>query len=197
MNTLSAFSIPIGIAEVPMEICDKLKPYKGMDQIIQKDPNYSILNQEPSIKTQLTDIFSDWVNSLLGFNHKWVMTTSWITDNSDGKEMDLHNHKNCMYSSVLYFDKCSEDHSPLAFINPITSQLSQGWYLENSANNVFTANNMVAPYKEGLMLFFPSYLLHGHRSFNSSVVRRSLACNFFAIGEYGAGDSTMNTKWLT
>ena len=197
MKTVSAFSIPIGITEVPMEICDKLKPYKGMDQVIQEECNFSILDQEPLIKTQLTDIFSSWINSILGFNHKWAMTTSWITENSDGKAMDLHNHKNCMYSSVLYFDKCSEDHSPLGFVNPISSQLSQGWSLQTSADNVFTVNSIDAPYKEGLMIFFPSYIMHGHKAFNSLVVRRSLACNFFAIGEYGYHDSSMNTKWLT
>ena len=54
------------------------------------------------------------------------------------------------------------------------------------------------PSCEGLMLFFPSYLQHFHQPFKeSSVSRKSLACNFFPVGEFGTGnDSSLNTNWF-
>ena len=204
INTVSAFCIPIGAVQIPDKICDQLKDYKGMMQDQDKqfkeakeDINWTILDKNLEIKQAITDIFASWVNSILGVPHEWMITTSWITENKDGKEMAIHNHRNCLYSSVLYFDICSEDHAQLHFTNPINEQLNNGWFVQTKNDNPFTCVSYVAPIKKGLMLFFPSYLKHFHPPFKSSIPRRSLACNFFPVGKFGTGhDSTLDTNWF-
>ena len=46
------------------------------------------------------------------------------------------------------------------------------------------------------MLFFPSFVEHGHSFYNSKNVRKSLACNFFPKGSFGFGDSSFDTAWI-
>tara|TARA_R100000152_G_C6704001_1_gene132904 strand:+ start:148 stop:843 length:696 start_codon:yes stop_codon:yes gene_type:complete len=201
IKTEAAFCIPIGSAEIPQEICDDLKQYEGMTQdlgkIDQNKINFKLLDKNLPLKQALTDIFATWVNSLLGYPHKWMMTTSWITENSTGTEMTLHNHRNCLYSAVLYFDKCAEDHASLHFVSPIQDQLSKEWCVDSKEDNPFTSTCYKAPYKERQMLFFPSYVKHFHPFFKSSVTRKSFACNFFPVGNFSSlADSSFNTEWF-
>ena len=205
MDTVSPFSIPIGAAKIPQDICDELKKYKGMiqNQTEQNklDPSnieFTILDKNLEIKKALTNIFAAWINNILGYHYDWLITTSWITENQEGKAMTMHNHRNCLFSGVLYFDTCVKEHPPLCFRNPILEQLNSGWFIESKEDNPFTKLIYEAPYREGLMLFFPSYLQHFHQPFKeSSVSRKSLACNFFPVGEFGTGnDSSLNTNWF-
>lgn len=201
IKTEAAFCIPIGLAEIPQEICDDLKQYEGMTQdlgkIDQNKINFNLLDKNLPLKQALTDIFATWINSLLGYPHKWMMTTSWITENTTGTEMKLHNHRNCLYSAVLYFDKCATDHASLYFVSPIQDQLSKEFFVESKEDNPFTAEVYKAPYKERQMLFFPSYVKHLHPSFNSSITRKSFACNFFPVGNFSSNcDSSFNTEWF-
>ena len=122
MITETMFAIPIGITQISQSTCDKIKPLKGHHQhYVPKDLKhpYNILKDYPEIKREITNSFVTWVNGLLKIETDWVMTTSWITENSTGREIRRHNHKNCAYSGVLYFDKVDDSHGPLFFENPL------------------------------------------------------------------------------
>ena len=196
-ETIPLFAIPLGVTQVSSEICDQIKPLQGQEQI-QSNPDCRMLDSVPALKQEITDIFAEWANDLHGTpDQKWVMTTSWVTKNTSGVLMNSHRHFNCMYSGVIYFDKVDEQHPPLIFQNPL--QATGSILLRNygQLDNVYTSIWAAAPMVEGLMIMFPSYLMHSHQSFMpSNVARKSLACNFFPVGSYGSKDSSINTTWL-
>ncbi len=204
IKTEALFAVPLGVTTISPEICDVLKTLQGGEQrgrrsnaVLQSA--FNVLDGYPKIKSDLTDIFSFWINSLLGTTkQKWAMTTNWITLNPNGDDMTVHRHFNCMYSGVLYFDKVDENHPPLELINPFF-EVFGGFLIPSPEDkiNVFNATSTTAPIKEGQMIFFPSYLVHGHPAFKrTGIVRKSFACNFFPTGKFGRYDSTIDTQWI-
>ena len=199
IQTEALFAIPLGITTISPDICDVLKTLQGSTQKEGRTNVFNVLDGHPVIKSDITNIFSLWANSLLGTpEQEWSMTTSWITLNPDGDEMLTHRHYNCMYSGVLYFDTIDTRHPALEFISPLTEASSFLITTPDSKLNTYNLKTRQVPINEGQMLFFPSYLLHGHPAFEpTDLVRKSFACNFFPIGKYGHYDSTIDTTWIT
>ena len=198
MKTTHAFSVPIGQVTIDQKICDQLKPLKGMDQYNTPvdQQNFTILNEHLDIKKAITDVFTEWVNTTYGYDHEWQMTTSWITSNQNGSPMQKHNHRNCMFSSVLYFDGWSDEFAALIFDNPFLNFFNQNFLLNPTNPNTFSSPAFGVDTYEGLMLFFPSYVVHGHSFYNAQTARKSLACNFFPKGKFGFADSSFDTAWI-
>ena len=80
----------------------------------------------------------------------------------------------------------------MQFKNPLFSHSDfnltpREWNIMNSCSwNISPEKN--------LLIFFPSYL--EHRIINNRGKRKSLAFNIVPIGEYGTGDSSIDTSWL-
>lgn len=200
--TDAMFAIPIGKVTVPQELCDKLKPLEGINQDTSAELyDWDILKNYPDIKKEILNIFIPWVTVIEGSKVDWVMTTSWITENKTGEEMTRHRHLNSVYSGVLYFDKVDEAHPRLSFENPM--EIFSRNTIEPVAfgtmynRNPFNADEYHADIKEGLMLLFPSYLIHKHGSYKSKIPRRSLAFNLFPIGKLSDADSMFDTNLLS
>ena len=192
------FAVPLGTTVVSQELCDKIKPLNGIVQGADtKDYDFNVLKDSPEIKKELTDVFTIWVNDILNVQSCWTMTTSWITQNFTGKEMNRHNHLNSSWSAVLYFDKVDEQHAPLCFENPLLPFTTIGPFDYSTQKNLFNCEDYTVPPEERRIIFFPSYLVHKHREYiPTGIPRKSLACNFFPIGKYGIHDSTLDTNWL-
>ena len=197
-DVIPAFSIPIGVARIDRKFCDPLKKFKGLAQkdVIRGPKDYCVLDEVPEVKKELLRVFSNYVNNeiLDTPEQEYAITTSWITENHTGDAMDRHCHKNAYYSSVLYFDRVIKEHPPLKIENPIRTQ---DILVVPRKATIFTIEDFHAPMREGLILFFPSYLYHFHQSFKqTNVPRKSLACNYLPIGKYGGFDSSINSRKL-
>jgi hypothetical protein len=191
------FAVPLGTTTISQEICDKLKPLKGIVQSDPKDYDFDVLKDNPEVKKELTDIFTIWVSDILNVKSRWIMTTNWITQNFTGKEMRRHKHFNSAWSAVLYFDKIDQQHAPLCFENPLTSFTTIEPFDYHAEKNLFNSDEYPVPLEERRIIFFPSYLMHKHQAYTPTVLpRKSFACNFFPIGKYGCLDSSLDTNWL-
>ena len=196
VNTDIMFGIPLGTCTVPQYMCDQLQLLPSMSQYgvntsYQDNPDmYNVLKEHDELRNSLTLLFSTWINNIQGNDTQWVMTTNWITENTTGSRMGMHNHTNAMYSAVLYFGKYDENHPPLVLYNPWTNHIA------SPAVNPFNNASYIAPIGEGIMIMFPSFLYHEHDSFVPTSNRQSFACNFFPTGVIGQGDSTLDTNWL-
>ena len=195
-----AFSIPIGITRIDLKFCDPLKKLKGLYQGAEENGkgelDYRVLDQLPEIKKEILRVFTFYINDqILGISgQKYVMTTSWITENKTGAAMHRHCHKNAYYSTVLYFSQVVPEHAPLMIENPINKGTI---YIQPNSATIFNIEDYVSPIREGLMLIFPSYLNHYHAPFRPTAIpRKSLACNFMPIGKYGEFDSTIDSEKL-
>tara|TARA_B100001027_G_C16264971_1_gene331494 strand:+ start:3032 stop:3646 length:615 start_codon:yes stop_codon:yes gene_type:complete len=199
-EVIPAFSIPIGVARIDRKFCDVLKNFQGLyqenAQDIATEADYSVLDKAPEVKKELIKVFSNYINGeiLNTPEQEYTMTTSWITHNKVGNSMDRHCHKNAYYSSVLYFDTVVKEHAPLLIENPVRTQ---DIFVMPKSANIFTIEDYISPIRQGLILFFPSYLYHYHHPFKeTNIPRRSLACNYLPIGKYGGFDSSINSRKL-
>ena len=192
------FAIPIGLVELDEKVYKPLRKFKGNENGLTKeeDLDFNILDKVPEIKKEFTKIFQSYINEnvLKTPKQEYAITSSWITENSSGAPMVRHNHKNSYYSSVLYFDKVVEEHAALTFENPIDVS---GFHVQGQEPSIFTAVEFYVPPKEGIIIFFPSYLYHYHRQFTKTKTpRKSLACNYIPINDYGVWDSSLDTRKL-
>ena len=202
IETDLVFGIPLGTTQIPTEICRHLQHCPSFNQddgiAYEERPElYNVLQYNTKLKNAITELFTLWIKNLTGdTTQKWVMTTNWVTENSNGRAMTFHAHTNCLYSAVLYFDEVDENHPPLELLNPFNASLSTGLTTDFKEATLINAHRYRCPIHQGLMIMFPSFIVHGHPSFESNKSRKSFACNFFPVGRYGWGDSTLDTNWL-
>ena len=199
LQVIPAFAVPVAVAQLEKKICDPLKDLISINadrgHIPEKDQTllYDQLDNVSEVKEEILKMFSGFINQLLTTpEQKWQITTSWITENTNGVGMIRHQHLNSYYSAVLYFSEVDKGHAPLNIESPINSF---GFFVKDTIPNLYTGGDFIAPMAEGTILFFPSYLFHYHPPYKATKVpRKSLACNFIPIGKYGEYDSTLDTR---
>lgn len=197
-NVYPVFSSPITVFMVEEDYSElqnlKVKYRYNKSREVGSSKSYStsdkyVLESFPEIKKIFTKYFSDFKNSILGLETtEFRMTTSWGTKTDKNGFCQFHNHKNSVYSAVFYYDDINSGN--LEFLSPTinleTVQLNQS----SSTNFLFSKTFYVEPQK-GLLVIFPSYLMHRVCENKSSNTRYSLAMNFFPTGMIGDGDSSI------
>ena len=112
------------------------------------------------------------------------ITTSGFVKTAPGESCHFHNHTNCMFSGVYYFDtapNCGDivfrDSIPQRFDLPVE---------EGSENfNIFNARSWQYSPKNGLIVMFPAELWHRIEKNRSNTTRYSLAFNVMPVGQIG------------
>ena len=125
----------------------------------------------------------------------FVMTTSWFVCIKQGGQVHTHNHTNCWFSGLLYFDLDYTDAVALQLQNPhslnslFAVEMNEEW-MTSSAHVIYPSHN--------LLVFFPSHLNHKSNIQTNIKPRYSLAFNFFPKGKVGdiGSDSYLDTAWL-
>ena len=198
LEVFPLFSSPLGVAEVA-EDCSELKKiitdYKFISTIGNgsqgcfRTESLNVLDDFPKEKDTIIKYFNFYKNNFLRYeSQEFEMTTSWGTKTSPNGFSQFHNHLNCVYSGVFYFDEV--DGGDLQFesygIYPhqILLQPPSEWQIFNSRCWV------IVP-KRNMIVFFPSHLYHRVTENKSCKFRHSIAFNFFPKGVLGTADSSM------
>jgi uncharacterized protein (TIGR02466 family) len=157
--------------------------------------NTSILNDFPKEKEIILNYFYEIKNKYLRHEStKFVMTTSWATKVEKNSVCQYHTHSNNFFSGVLYFDEYWPDSAPLEFENPLLG--NQSFMFSATEYNSHNARDCKFQLPKNTIVFFPSYLRHRIGYHASDKPRYSIAFNFHPVGEYGIGDSKINTSVL-
>ena len=175
---------------------DIIIPITSHDQDPEGSGNneYRVLEKYPKIKKLFLEIFEEYANVSLGYQNKFEITSSRITKTTKSVSSAFHNHKNCAFSGVYYFDQYDNESAKIDFLNPL-SDLSS--YMLNVKDlNPVTANYVSIEPSEKCLVFFPSYLKHRIGVHKSDKPRYSLAFNIVPVGDYGGGDSTHKASWI-
>ena len=169
--------------------------FKGASNHSQVSKDFRVLKKYPKIEKLLLKKFNEFAKDTLHFdNQDFALTTSWFTKVEKGQYGDFHNHKNCFYSGVYYYDEYSNNTSQIVFLSPV-SNFSDFWIAPSKYVIQNSTDWSITPTK-GLLLLFPSYLKHKVDINHEEDIRYSLAFNFVPIGEYGSEDSLYNTSWF-
>lgn len=169
----------------------KFIPHKTSDCFVSDD--FYILNQYDSLKSEVESCFNYFKNEILLYEStEFKLTTSWATKVRPGGSSHYHNHKNCMYSGVLYFDDIKLA-APIEFNN---SNLVQESFLVNPPvrYNIYNNDRFAIHPSKNTIIFFPSYLMHRVGCHGADDSRYSLAFNFMPDGIYGYADSTVRLE---
>ena len=120
------FCSPCSCCTIRKKFCEPLKDLipinADMNSIPEKDQTllYDQLDKVPEVKEEILKLFSGFINQLLTTpEQKWQITSSWVTENTNGVRMERHQHLNSYYSAVLYFSEVDKEHAPLLLESPI------------------------------------------------------------------------------
>lgn len=128
------------------------------NQLIIDDLEFSEIKNILEIKA------NEYYNNILGFKESLYISDSWINLCKKGGSQPDHYHSNCVVSGTLYV-QIGKNYAPITFRNPRTN--SQPLVSEiKSLRGTDTMYNMdwisVQNLKEGSLIFWPSYLVHGY-----------------------------------
>lgn len=138
------------------------------------DPNQGFLNNFKEIKDKIQSEILECAE-LIGYQTNLHITNSWYNVQKEKSKLDWHTHPHSLISGVLFL-KCDSDSSKLYFKNPNPFLQTQTYFNNNSDNyDIYS----IIP-KEGLLLLWPSWLLHGSsEDMNYSKERIAISFNTF------------------
>ncbi len=184
------------INEVDLSVLNRVKKYKyrQLDNDFNSSASISvrlnILDDFPDIKKYILSIFNDYIKNIYKYENDFVMSTSWSTRVKPNTTTTSHNHKNSMFTGVLYLK--SKNISPILFEpNPILSS----FLIEPSEFNDVNYESWIVKPSSWEIIFFPSHIKHNICRNESDEDRFSIAMNFLPIGIYGKDDSTVNISF--
>ena len=155
-----------------------------------------VLEKIPSSKSYLMNICDNLFKNTLMYEPKFEITTSWFTRTKTNHGSSLHNHRNCFYSAVFYFEDYEENTvGNIKFRSPISSFFN--YDIVPTQWNIFNFHVWSIAPQKGLLLIFPSFVFHSITRHNTNNNRYSLAFNIVPVGEYGDSDSSYNSEWVS
>jgi len=205
-NILLSFSKPIYMTKIDLD-SDKIIPLidkssfiqsgeqrkefnTDIDNITESSNDKNVLNKKEfnQLKNKIIKNFNKFKNDYLEYTNDFKITTSWFTKTKPNQSSNYHNHKNCMFSGVLYI-KTFENSGNINFIN---LNNNSSFWLSPKKWNIYNSLEWTIVPKDGLLIFFPSEVHHKILKNNSNNTRYSLAFNLVPTGPIGKGDSFIN-----
>jgi len=203
-NILELFPTPVFTTMIP-ENFSRVVNWFYTQQMTSTDPsNYgensqnNYLLNEPEctdLKNYILQLVSSFGNSL-GFEYKeYKFGQSWLSYKHPGQHHTPHAHPNSLISGVMYFGDNTKDTPAIRF-----HKLSMGVntptilpkVISDTRNFKYAQTTFDIQFTPGLLLLFPSYLVHSVPVNNSNKVRCSLAFN--AVPCEGFGDDRNLTE---
>lgn len=153
--------------------------------------NLQILNSFPQEKKLFNQCFTQFLTETVHYSHiPFQMTTSWGTKIESGGFGQRHDHKNCLYSGVFYFDDVDEG-GEIMFSRPLVER-GTIWLGDPSYWNIFNSTIFKVSPKKNSLIIFPSSLEHSVLTYTGTETRYSLAMNWAPEGLLGGADSQIN-----
>jgi len=147
-----------------------------------------ILNTYTDTKKIVDKYFNQFKNDVMKCNDtEFKMTTSWVTKTVKNSMSHYHNHKNSVFSGVLYLSG-GKDLAPIEFKNYNTQDI----LFDVKEYNIYNSDAWQLYPQKNMIIFFKSNLIHkiGHQKIDAD--RYSIAFNYFPEGDIGYDDSSAN-----
>ena len=158
-----------------------------------------VINDYQELGIEILKIFQQYTFNILKLSNDFTISTSWFTRMKPGDTCNMHQHHNCFYSGLYYFDDYEHNSGNIRFFNPLirfSNFFIPPYSNESTDFNLQNSNTWDIQPKKNMLIFFPSYLDHSILDNESKKSRHSLAFNLIPIGKYGSSDSTYNTEWF-
>lgn len=204
---LELFPIPIYVTMIPEELSSVISFFDQQNINTDHDhDNYgfrskdSYLLDKPECK-KIAEFILDNVKNYgneLGYDYEnYRFSQSWISIKAPNQHHTMHTHPNSLISGVFYYGPFEEKTPAIKFhkqINATNAPLIQPKTIENKKELKYAQNSFLIEFEPGLLILFPSYLLHSVPLNKTDKPRHSLAFNI--IPEVGFGDEKLLTELL-
>jgi hypothetical protein len=196
-KVLELFSTPVYLDSVPpdfkylLDFFDSQEMAKDMDVINfgNRSLNTYILSDKKciSFSNYILKLITDF-GKMLGYEYKnYKITQSWLSWKYPNEQHTLHNHANSLISGVFYYGN----------FMPKTPSIRFHKYVEHSGltlkpkhkpnpNYLFSYNEFDLKISPGMIVLFPSNLIHSVPINKTNSIRKSLAFN--AVPKKGFGE---------
>lgn len=190
------FSTPVVIYTIDddIDILDDIKKEKftfinsAEESPSQISDDLNILEKYPDTKDMVVRYFNTFKNGVMKYNNtSFKLSRSWATKTTKGHASHFHDHKNCMYSGVLYLGDSDEKTAPIEFLDRNSANTS--FLIKPTEYNELNSLEWKLLPQKNMIIFFPSSLQHRIGTHTSDVERYSISFNFFPVGKYGIEDS--------
>ena len=142
-----------------------------------------ILDKVPDFKDWLKEHVAEYVFGVQGvdpLSHTVEFTCSWVNCHQHMERAQDHSHRNSLYSGVFYLDthnNCGD----IMFMDQRHRHLDP----RRTATNVYNSKSWRITPEQGMVLIFPSELVHCVEPNMDHNRRYSLAFNVMVKGNYG------------
>lgn len=193
----NVFPIPIysSIIDISNLIVDDI-PCKKYRDIRDRNPELDVISASENEKLLQTELkFSElkkiidqhmlhFYENVLGYDSEDVypeMVASWLVKSEPGNQGKMHSHVNSTFSGVVYL-KTHEHCGKITFV--LREKLIQCLDPPIKTFNSYNDRSLTFHVRDGLLLLFPSWLLHKVEKNNSDKIRYSIGFNYFLKGIY-------------
>jgi uncharacterized protein (TIGR02466 family) len=173
-----------------LDSCEMKDNGKANEYGLVSKNTYILENPECKLLADfIIEAVEHFANDILMYDYeKYTFSQSWISHKVPNQSHIGHTHPNSLISGVFYYGDCDENTPAITFhksINTVNaSHLAPKYQLDRRKSQYAWEKFYVSP-SEGLLLLFPSYIIHSVPVNNSNKVRKSLAFNILPKGRIG------------
>lgn len=193
------FPIPLYTSKITENIFS-IKEFEGIEfQKMDSDNGYISKNRRlleedkyKKLKTEILKHVSTFLADELKIaNIDFYITTSWVNRHDEiGKHFSqAHNHKNSIFSGIVYLQTDDESGALTFFKSHIN--INDMFEFNYTELTEYTTNSWGYVPKNNDIVIFPSFLIHGVNATQSKQPRYTLAFNIFAKGNFGHGEGQL------
>jgi uncharacterized protein (TIGR02466 family) len=156
---------------------------KNVGNHVSKNTYVLNLKEFSHIKSWIDEQVNKYYDEILGIDTTVVapyVTQSWLTFTNPNDFHHQHRHSNSLVSGVFYIN-ATEEFDSIVFHKDTFKQID----ILPIKHSIYNSNVFVSKVKSGMLVMFPSDLLHEVDPSKGDYTRISLAFNTFVKGEIG------------
>lgn len=204
---LELFPTPIYMTMLPNELSTVIKFFDGQDMSTDSDhANYGFRSKDAYLldKPECKDLANFILINVkeytkqLGYDYnEYRFGQSWVSVKEPNQHHTMHTHPNSLISGVLYYGPVEEKTPAIKFHK--ASYGANVSYLapklvDNKKDIKYVQDSFSIQFEPGLLVLFPSYLLHSVPLNKTDKPRCSLAFN--VVPKVGFGDERSLTELI-
>tara|TARA_R110000803_G_scaffold54008_1_gene110573 strand:+ start:377 stop:1033 length:657 start_codon:yes stop_codon:yes gene_type:complete len=209
---LELFPTPVFVDTIPLGFENLIPSFDSHEMVDNRnnDARIDTLNfGSRSLNTYILDGkkykgFKDYILSLsfkfgkmLGYQYdNYKLSQSWLTWKSPGQQHIKHSHANSLISGVFYYGTFNKDTPSIDFHkNESNSSLTLSPSQESNKDYTFSSLNFTLKAGPGMVILFPSNLIHSVPINNTRFTRKSLSFNIIPQEGFGVENNLTELKF--
>lgn len=204
---LELFPIPVYTTMIPVEFSKAIKVFDKEDMGTDSDhDNYGFRSRNSYVldNPECSDIANFILTNVkiyatqLGYSYdEYKFSQSWVSVKAPGQHHTAHVHPNSLLSGVFYYGPAGEKTPAIKFhknSGGVNSPHIVPKLINDKRNFKYSQQEFSIIFQPGLLLLFPSYLMHSVPLNKTDRPRHSLAFNI--VPTVGFGDEASLTELL-